>query len=61
MSGLSDVMQRIDWPPLLLSLKAEDMATALASIAGMTSRPRAPACVRVRGTNGAYANDCTRA
>ncbi|MFD1973124.1 molybdate ABC transporter permease subunit [Trinickia caryophylli] len=28
-------MQRIDWPPLLLSLKVAGMATALASIAGI--------------------------
>ncbi|PMS11176.1 molybdate ABC transporter permease subunit [Trinickia caryophylli] len=32
---MSHFMQRIDWPPLLLSLKVAGMATALASIAGI--------------------------
>ena len=35
MSDLSDFLQRIDWPPLLLSLKVAGMATALASLAGI--------------------------
>ncbi|CAN0621006.1 molybdate ABC transporter membrane subunit [Burkholderia multivorans] len=49
MSQMSDFLQRVDWPPLLLSLKVAGIATVLASIAGIAlgwlfARRRFPGC-----------------